>query len=89
MFDTSNQTPRHPGKHTELAILDLLDQGLSAHQIADRMNLAKPYVVKTIRYFNADDRLRRERAIALGTATLLAAIAAHHPERIPNGHQPC
>jgi hypothetical protein len=53
------------------------------------MNLAKPYVVKTIRYFNADDRPRRERAIALGTAALLAAIAAHHPERIANGHQPC
>lgn len=73
---------------SELAILGLLDQGLSAHQIAIRLNLAKPYVVKTIRYFNADDRLRRERAIAQGSIALLAAIAAHHPERITNGHQP-
>ncbi len=67
----------------ETAIMDLFDQGLTRDDIAKRLNLRPESAEKIIGYMRigASDRRSGPEAAALGSASLIAAIRRHHPER--------
>lgn len=64
-------------------IMDLWDAGLSAHRIAADLGVPLRYVQRVLQYMRdtSTDMACSPKAIKIASASLLAAIRRHHPER--------